>query len=126
MREEPSGGSGGAGNGELRRSGGPGEPPGPATRTYGQGVEVQPPLTEQLEPVALKQVGPLRGSFSHVLLLHPGAASAALTPRLDKDDTYGEAPWRDVPVTICSAATTATTRARRNSNRSERVIRTSS
>src|SRR5437879_3480300 len=106
MAEEPRGGIGRAGNG--KQCSGAGRPPGPATRAYGQGFEVQLPLTEQLDPVALKQVGPLRGSFSHVLLLHPGPASAALTPRLDKDDTYGEAPCRDVPVTSCSAATTAT------------------
>ena len=70
---------------------------------------MQPPLTEQLAPIALKQVGPLRGSFSHVLLLHPGAARAEGAAMSESADRYGEWAGDETPVTICAVARTAAT-----------------
>ena len=70
---------------------------------------MQPPATLQFDPVAEKQVGPLRGSFSHVLLLHPGAASADWAAMSESADRYGELDGAETPVMIWAAARTATT-----------------
>src|SRR5947209_852935 len=80
----------------------------PRPKIYGHGVEVQPPLTEQFDPAALKHVGPLRGSFSHALLLHPGAASADWTAMSESVDRYGERTGDETAVTIWAVARTAT------------------